>query len=89
MKLPYKIREAGSQLYRAGVDYYDFGTVENNLFDYFKTDKITDEQVATLRAYCPDVQIRGGRSEFAPELKRTFILFPKAAWYRQNKGAQK
>ena len=87
MKLPYKITEAGSRLYRAGVSYHAFGTIKQGnaaMFDYFKCDKLTAEQAATLRQYCPDMQVRTASPMYAPELKSVAILFPKAAWYRTN-----
>ena len=85
MKTPYKISEAASRLYRAGVSYHDFGTIKQGktaLFNYYKCDKVTDEQLATIRQYCPDVQLKGVRSQYAPELRSVIVCFPKAAWYR-------
>jgi hypothetical protein len=85
MKTPYKISEAASRLYRAGVSYHDFGTIKQGktaLFNYYKCDKVTDEQLATIRQYCPDVRLKGVRSQYAPELRSVIVCFPKAAWYR-------
>lgn len=85
MKLPYRISEAGSKLYRAGVSYHAYGTIKQGtkaLFNYFKADNITDSQIVALREYCPDMQVTGMRSEYAPELRSVCIMFPKAAWYR-------
>lgn len=87
MKLPYKISEAGSRLYRAGVSYHAYGTIKQGndaLFTYFKADKVTDEQLATLKQYCPDVQVKGIGAQYAPELRSVAICFPKAAWYRNQ-----
>ena len=87
MKLPYKITEAASRLYRAGVSYHAFGTLKvckTAYFDYYKADKITDKQLATIREFCPDVQLQGIRSEYAPEITCVAICFPKAAWYRNK-----
>ena len=92
MSLPYKISEAASRLYRAGVSYHAYGTIKQGnsaLFDYYKADKVTDEQLATIRQYCPDVQLKGTRSQYAPELRSVIVCFPKAAWYRANKEATK
>ena len=82
MKLPYKITEAASRLYRVGVSYHDYGTIKKGkiaYFDYYKADKITDAQLATIREFCPDVQLQGIRSEYAPEIKSVAICFPKIA----------
>lgn len=87
MKLPYKINQAARELYRAGVSYHAYGTITQGktaLFDYYKADKVTDEQLEALRQYCPDVQVKGSRSEYAPELRSVLVCFPKAAWYRQQ-----
>jgi len=91
MRLSYKINEAASRLYRAGVSYYDYGTIKQGktaLFDYYKSDKVTDEQLAIIRQYCPDVQVKGVRSEYAPELRAVIVCFPKSAWYRQQQGSK-
>lgn len=83
----YKINEAASRLYHAGVSYYDYGTINHGkiaMFDYYKCDKVTDEQLVTIRQYCPDVQVKGARSQYAPELRSVLVCFPKAAWYRQQ-----
>jgi len=87
MKLPYKISDAASQLYRAGISYHAFGTLKvckTAYFDYYKADKVTDAQLETIREFCPDVQLQGIRSEYAPEIKGVAICFPKAAWYRNK-----
>lgn len=90
MRAPYKINEAASRLYRAGVSYYAYGTIKQGktaLFNYYKADKVTDAQLEALREYCPDVQVKGARSEYAPELRSVLVCFPKAAWYRQQTEA--
>lgn len=85
MKLPYKITQAGAMLYRAGVNYHNFGTITKNgarMFDYFLCDKVSEAQAATIRAFCPDVQFRTSSPQYAPEIKRAAVLFPKIAFYR-------
>lgn len=85
MKLPYKAGLMASTLYKAGVSYHDYGTIKQGktaLFTYFKADRITDTQLAAIKAFCPDVQVKGLRSQYAPELTSVAICFPKAAWYR-------
>ena len=87
MKLPYKISDAASQLYRAGISYHAYGTLKvckTAYFDYYKADKVTDAQLTIIREFCPDVQLQGIRSEYAPEIKSVAICFPKAAWYRNK-----
>jgi len=89
MKLPYKIGQAAYQVFSAGVRYYENGTLKDKatgarLFDYFKADAITPEQVETLRAYCPDVQVKVARSQYAPEIRSALICFPKRAWYARR-----
>lgn len=87
MKLPYRISDAARKLYRAGISYHAFGTLKvcnTAYFDYFKADKITETQLVEIRKFCPDVQIKGIRSEYAPEIKGVAICFPKIAWYRNK-----
>jgi hypothetical protein len=91
MKLPYKISEAASVIYRAGVSYHAFGTIKQGraaLFNYYKCDKVTEEQLETIRQYCPDVQVKGIAPTYAPELRSVALCFPKIAFYRM-KGAAK
>lgn len=81
----YHITEAPHRLYCAGVDYYDNGVTKLGnvaLFDYYACDGVTPEQLAVLRAYCPDLQVQIVSHKYAPELKRVHLLFPKRAWYR-------
>lgn len=87
MKLPYKISDAASRLYRAGIAYHAYGIIKNDgkaLFNYYKCDKITAEQQKKIAEFCPDAMIRGCASQYAPELRSVLVCFPKAAWYRMN-----
>ena len=87
MKLPYKITEAPRILYLANISYHGFGTIKigkTAYFDYYKVDKISDDQLAKIKAFCPDAQLHGVRKEYAPEIKRVAICFPKIAWYRNK-----
>ena len=87
MKLPYRITEAGSRLYRAGVNYHEFGVIRHSgvaLYDYFKADKATPEQIDALKTWCPDLKMAQSQSEYAPELGKVLFMFPKAGWYRQQ-----
>lgn len=74
-----------STLYKTGVNYHAYGVIKQGktaLFDYYKADRIAEDQIATLKQFCPDMQVSGMHSEFAPELRAVCIMFPKAAWYR-------
>lgn len=85
MKLPYKKALEASTLYKAGVNYHAYGVLKVHktaMFDYYKADKVTEEQQKLIREFCKDVQFKGVRSEYAPELRSVCIMFPKAAWYR-------
>lgn len=89
MKLPYRITQAASQICRAGIEYHAHGVTKLGriaLFDYFQTDKITEQQIVKLKEFCPDVKVAGVQYEHAPEIKRAHIMFPKAAWYRMQKN---
>ena len=90
MKLPYNKALTASTLYRNGVSYHAFGVIKQGktmLFDYYKCDKVTDEQAEALRQFCPDMQVKGCRAEYAPELRSVLLCFPKAAWYRAQGSA--
>lgn len=62
----------------AGVSYFNFGTQRDGrkkLFDWYMTDKLTGEQVAQLQRH--GATVRGTRSEYAPEIQRAIVCFPK------------
>lgn len=85
MRLPYKISEAGSRLYRAGVSYHNWQTVP--FFQVFTCDPApTPSQVEEIKGYCPDAQFKTIGPQYAPEIRRVAILFPRAAWYRDQRG---
>ena len=89
MKTPYLITRAADHVYSAGISYHAHGTVKRGkvaLFNFFQCDKVTDDQVATLRKYCPDMQVQGIHHKHAPEMTRAALLFPKAAYYRSIKA---
>lgn len=92
MKLPYKRNRLGSELSRIGITYFEYGTVlkgKKQMFTFFKTSNfIYPEQIELIKKLCPDVQVLKGSPSYAPEIKRTAILFPKIAWYREQKTAQ-
>lgn len=75
-------------LHNIGINYHDHGTVKTTkgtkpLFDYYKVDKITQEQIGYILDNIPLAQFRNGSSIYAPEMKKVYILIPKAEYYRQ------
>ena len=69
----------GKFLYDLGVVYHGTGefTENNTVYEYYKVDTITPEQVSEIKSKYPGVQIKGITPEYAPELKRVAICFPK------------
>lgn len=64
---------------RAGFNYYSFGERKNGrkkLFDYWKADKITDEQIKNLQELLPTLSVLKGHEEFAPEIKFAVVAIP-------------
>jgi hypothetical protein len=84
----YKISAAPSFLWGIGVRQYASGTLQDKqgvkLFDYYKTDSITETQKEQLRQWCPDVQFLSATPAYAPEIKAAVIAFPKAGFYRKK-----
>lgn len=87
----FKNSQAGSFLYNLGVSYHGYGIIKNEkkeqLFDYFKVDKVTLEQWSEIVKACPHAQLKTSKSQYAPEIVKGLICFPKAAFFRNlNKG---
>lgn len=79
--------QAPHALYSLGVSYHDFGVIRQNgvaMFDYYKCDVVTEEQRKAIVAIAPDVEFRSASPSFAPEIHKTLICFPKAAFYRKR-----
>lgn len=60
----------------AGVSYYDYGTHRvkgKKLFDWYKTDPLTEAQIEILQK--GGATIRGIGSIYAPELRRALVCF--------------
>ena len=77
-----------SFLYDIGVTYHDYGIVKTTkgtrqLFDYYRVDKITQDQKGMILDNIPLAQFRCASSEYAPEIHKVYILIPKAEYYRQ------
>ena len=85
----YRITEAPYRMYKAGISFYESGTLERNgvkIFDYYKADKISADQKSAILAWCPLAEFKGSSPEYAPELRNILICFPKAAYFRERKA---
>ena len=83
--MAYRITQAASFLYDRGVYFHETGTLTKNgvkLFDYYKADSIDATQKAAILKWCKDARFFSSSPEYAPELRRTMICFPKAGFYR-------
>jgi hypothetical protein len=74
---------------RIGFRFYETGSLsekgtKTKLFDYYKGDKLTDEQKAELLKDFPELEFFGARPEYAPELRSAMVGVPKIARYRQR-----
>jgi len=69
----------GKFLYDLGVVYHGTGefTEDKTVYEYYKVDTITSEQVTEVKSKYPGAKIKGVSPEYAPELKRVAICFPK------------
>lgn len=88
--MKYRITLAASFLYDIGVSFHATGTIKKGkaaLYDYYKTDKVTEEQKEKILSWCKDAAFFNTAWEYAPELKGIAIAFPKAGFYRQEKVA--
>lgn len=87
--MKYKITNAPSFLCDNGISFYDFGVLTQNgvkMFDYYKTDSVTQEQKRAILEWCPLAELKTASPQFAPELKSVLICFPKAAYFRERKA---
>lgn len=83
--MKYQIGKAAWFLCDIGVNFHGFGTIEKDgtkLFDYYKVDKVTQEQKDKILAWCKDAHLLNASMEYAPELTSLMVAFPKAAYYR-------
>lgn len=83
----YQVTMVPAFLYGIGVSYHATGTLNKNgvkLFDWYKADSITTEQKATILKWCKDARFFNTCSEYAPELKKVMVAFPKAGFYRHG-----
>ena len=71
--------QIGGFLYRLGISYYDFGAIKNGrkkVADYFKTDRLTEDQRAAIVAAIPPAYFLGAAPQYAPEIRRVLICIP-------------
>jgi len=90
-KNKYRISEAAGFLYRLGVNFWETGTIDKGgqkMFDYYKGDEITEEQLKAVKEWCPHATTFGSQSQYAPEQKSRIIAFPKAAYFRELKASK-
>ena len=83
--MKYQITQAAPFLHNRGVSFYETGTLTKNgvkLFEYYKTDSINAAQKAAILKWCKDARFFSSSPEYAPELRRVMICFPKAGFYR-------
>lgn len=89
--MKYRISNAAGFLYDAGVSFHASGVLSDSsgakLFDFYKTDFVTDAQKTAILNWCPKAQFRGAYAEYAPELRGVYICFPKAAALRSGVSA--
>lgn len=60
----------------AGISYYEFGTIKQGrkkLYDYYKTDKITQQQKEFLESNGAIIKL--SYCQYAPEIKSALICF--------------
>lgn len=85
-------REIPSFLCKIGISYHATGTLDHALasgkkikvYDFFKTDKLTIEQMNTLKAQIKDCTFHFSAPQYAPEQRKTLICIPKKAFYTYN-----
>jgi hypothetical protein len=85
--MQYQITKAAGFLYDLGVRFYESGTIskgKEKLFDYYKADSITPDQKAAILQWCPDANFKIAQSQYAPEIIKPIVCFPKAAFYRME-----
>ena len=77
-------------LFKHGIRYFEYGTLTdqdgNKVYDYYKVDKITPEQEATITQMIKGFKIVMASPAYAPEQKKAILCFPKAAYWRTNNG---
>lgn len=86
----FRISHAAAMLHDIGVRFHASGVLRDNsgaaLYDFFKTDFISDQEQSAILAICPQAIFRGAYAEYAPELRGIYICFPKAEMRRRLKS---
>ena len=82
----------GRNLYKAGIHYHAYGTIKNGrkvtAYFYKLNSTPTSEQIAKLREEFPHVSTGYGYREFAPELRKSVLIFPSGAELKRRGTAQ-
>lgn len=82
----FQITRAASFLYDLGARYHSFGTLaygKVKVFDYYQLGhRLSDEQKAAILEWCPDARFTQMGPLYAPEIRHSSVLFPKAGFYR-------
>ena len=80
----------GSTLYALGINYYAHGTIKQGRkvqAYYFKLCKpASAEQVQAVRESFPHAVTGTSQSEYAPELRSSFLIFPSQAHLKRMKA---
>lgn len=84
----FAITRAAGFLYDIGVRFHASGILRESdtgaaLYDFYKTDFVSDSQMTQIATACPNACFRGVYAEYAPELRGVYICFPKAEMQRR------
>jgi len=75
--------QSGATWYERGTLSTGHGRAKVHLYNYYRCDKLSDEQRERIRAIFPLVEFFGASKQYAPELRSVMVAFPKAARMRQ------
>jgi hypothetical protein len=90
--MKYQITHVPSFLYSIGVNYHATGTItlgKDKIFDFYKIDSITSEQIEQIKAWCPHFEQSQTFAGYVPELTSKILCFPKKAFFRINQDVAK
>jgi hypothetical protein len=84
----YKITCAPAFLYGIGVNYHATYNIKGDdgaaLYDGYAVDRLSGEQMGDVLKWCKFAQFKSVKPSYAPEIKSTLIMFPKAAQMRAH-----
>ena len=85
--MKYQITMAASFLYEIGVTFHGTGTISDKigrkLYDLYKCDTLTQKQKEKLLLWNPNIKFFTVSPQFAPEISKVGIGFPKKAMMRE------